>query len=246
MPASADFTLKITLALTTQLRAMLDTLQPEPLKLDNIDALKKRKGIYQLYHAGTLVYVGSAKTALPTRLKQHRRKISGRLNIDVADMSYTCLYVDEDMTVLSPEKALMDAFKADGFCEWNFNGFGNKDPGVERDTTVLDTDHWDVSYPADLALPVPAIAAGDYDCTDFMKMLKAALPFNFRYQKKGPGIADYVGVTIHVPTAGLDAESLFKLLLGELPIGWRATVLPGYVILYKNSRAYPQGTILRP
>lgn len=245
MPASADFTLRITLALTSQLRSMLDTLRPEPLTIDNIEALKKRKGIYQLYHVETLVYVGSAKTSLPTRLNQHRRKISGRLNIDVADLSYTCLYVDEDMTVLSPEHALMDAFKADGSCEWNFNGFGNKDPGVARDTTELDTNHWDVKYPADLSLTVPAMSAGDYDCLDFMKKLKAALPFNFRYQKKGAGVGDYKGVTIRVPANAMDAASLFKLLVGALPPEWQATVLPGYVILYKNSRPYPQGTVLR-
>jgi Eco29kI restriction endonuclease len=246
MPASADFRLSITLALTSQLRDALASLTPVPLTRANLDALERRKGVYQLYHRGTLVYVGSAKTRLPTRLGQHLRKISGRENIDLADMAFTCLYVEEDMTVLSPEHNLMEGFKADGFCAWNYNGFGNKDPGVERDTTVLDPDHWDITYPVDLSLPVGAIAAGEHDLEAFMKELKGELPFNFRYQKKGPAIADYAGLRVTVPASGMTARRLFEAIVAVLPAGWHAWVLPGYVILYKNDRDYPQGRRIQP
>jgi excinuclease UvrABC nuclease subunit len=40
-----------------------------------------------LYHRRALVYVGKAGN-LKKRLAEHRHKISGRLNIDVADMGF--------------------------------------------------------------------------------------------------------------------------------------------------------------
>jgi hypothetical protein len=128
MAASGEFKLSISRALTDQLREHLAELTPEPLTPENLAALEKRQGIYQLYIGGELVYVGSAATTLPARLAQHMRKIAGRQNISINAVGFTCLYVDEDLTVLAPEDRLIKVFKDEGGSPWNFNGFGNKDP----------------------------------------------------------------------------------------------------------------------
>jgi len=46
---------------------------------------------------GALIYVGKADS-LKRRLGEHRRKISGRQNIDVAEMGYKCLFVHPNWT----------------------------------------------------------------------------------------------------------------------------------------------------
>ncbi len=130
---AAEFKLSITRALTEQLEEALGKLTPEPLTLTALDALKPRSGVYQLFHNGALVYIGKDAKSLPRRLAQHRRKVSGRTGIDVADMSFTFLYVDEDMDAVAPETQLIKRSKAVGVAQWNANGFGNKDPGGSRD-----------------------------------------------------------------------------------------------------------------
>ena len=77
-------------------------MEPAPLHPDYLDALAGGQGIYQLYHLQNLVYVGKANS-LKKRLNEHRDKISGRQRIDVAEMSFTCLYVHPNWTALAPE-----------------------------------------------------------------------------------------------------------------------------------------------
>lgn len=92
MSASREFKLSISKALTDQLHDALHELQPAPLTVDNVAAIEARQGVYQLYLAGDLVYVGSASGSLRARLTEHLEKLAGRANIASADVLYTCLY----------------------------------------------------------------------------------------------------------------------------------------------------------
>ncbi len=53
------------------------------------------------------------------QLPQDRR----RKNIDIAAMTFTCLYVDEDFGAVAPERLLINRHKGQGEAPWNYNGF---------------------------------------------------------------------------------------------------------------------------
>src|ERR1700760_2842582 len=143
MPFDGEFKLSISKALTDQLREHLLELTPEPLTTAALGLLQKRPGVYQLYKGDELVYVGSAAKTLPRRLTRHLRKISGRRHVRIEEMSFTCLYVDEDLTVLAPEERLIRLFQDEGSAPWNTNGFGNNDPGRRRDESHVSEGHFD-------------------------------------------------------------------------------------------------------
>ncbi len=234
MVNSARFSLSVTRALADQMSAALSQLTPARLTADALRLLEELPGVYQLYHRGELVYVGKADQSLPQRLDRHLAKLGGRLNIELADVTFTCLYVDEDLDAMAPEKMLIDRFRAQGRVRWNFNGFGNNDPGQQRDTTVYRTDHFDVLYPADLSVRVEGIDAGIQVVVELVAAMKARLPYVFRIGKH----AELSRVTVLVPGHDPTAGQLFALLAEAMP-GWQVTALPGYVIMYPERREYP-------
>lgn len=243
MAASGEFKLSISQALTDQLREHLAELTPEPLTPENLAALKKRQGIYQLYVGDELVYVGSAATTLPARLAQHMRKIAGRQNLSINEVGFTCLYVDEDLTVLAPEDRLIKVFKDEGGSSWNFNGFGNKDPGRNRDSSHVSDDHFDRQYPIQLGWRCETIEAGTRDVSELLVELKSALPFLLRYERTQRAEDDYESAEIAVPSKGMTAEALLDLVAAALP-EYQVTALPGYVIVYREERDYPSGRVI--
>jgi len=244
MPASGEFRLSISRALTDQLREHLAELTPESLTAASLARLEKRQGVYQLYKSGELVYVGSASGMLPQRLGQHMRKIGGRQNISIAEMAFTCLYVDEDLTVLAPEERLIKVFQGEGAAPWNTNGFGNNDPGRKRDESHVSEGHFDSLYPINLDWLCDSIKAGDRNAAQLLSELKRALPFVLRYQSTPRAKLEYAEVDVMVPSDGLTAEALLKLVAEALH-GYQVTALPGYVIVYLEEKDYPSGRVIR-
>lgn len=241
MPATAEFRLSVTRALSDQLAEALSRLTPMPLTVDNIHTLEERGGVYQLYYKGGLVYIGKADRSLLDRVSMHRRKLSGRLNLSPGEISCTAMYVDEDLSAVAPEALLIARHRDEGGAPWNFNGFGNNDPGRERDTSKVALTHFDTQYPANLEYVVP-IPVGSYAVGDLLMRLKSALPYVFRYQdaRKRPSDQppDYWHNFLMVEAEELTARRLFERLAESLP-GWQITALPGYVVMYKESRDYP-------
>lgn len=241
MANSAEFKLSVTRALADQMAGALDSLTPGPLTNEALAALAPRPGVYQLYHQSTLVYVGKADQSLPQRLERHRFKLGGRMNIALADVTFTCLYVDEDLDALAPEKMLIDRFKSEGSAPWNFNGFGNNDPGQQRDTTRVKPDHFDARYPANLDVVVDRIEPGRHAAGELVSVMKAALPYLFRYATTGKRPHRDLAaapVVIEPDREPFTVDYLFAALADVLP-GWQITALPGYVIMYPESRDYP-------
>lgn len=243
MAASGEFRLSISKALTDQLHAHLQVLTPEPLTPENLAALERRRGVYQLYVGGDLVYIGSAAGSLPARLRKHMRKISGRQNISIEEVGFTCLYVDEDLTVLAPEDRLIEVFKEEGVSPWNFNGFGNNDPGRRRDATLMPPGHFDHLFPIRLDWPC-GIEAGTRDAHKLLKELKKALPFVLRFEKSDKAKALYGRTKITVPADHMAAEDLLRVIAKGLP-GFQVTAFSGYVIIYRERRKYPDARIIR-
>lgn len=243
MSASGEFKLSISQALTDQLREHLAELTPAPLTPENLALLDKRQGIYQLYKDRQLVYVGSASDALPRRLGLHLRKIRGRRNISIEEIAFTCLYVDEDLTVLAPEDRLIKVSQSEGAAPWNTGGFGNNDPGRRRDESHVSENHFDSLYPIELEWPCDPIKAGDQTAAELLAKLKRALPFVLRYERTSTAKRDYGDVDISVPSDGMPAKALLELIADALP-RYQVTALPGYVIVYLEEKNYPSGLVI--
>ncbi|WP_435590806.1 GIY-YIG nuclease family protein [Nocardia sp. bgisy118] len=229
-----DFRLSITKALGDQLSEALGRLGTAPLDAASVARLHDRPGVYQLYLDGEFVYVGKADASLPARLGDHLRKISGRRNIDLASVSFSCLYVAEDFSALAPERLLINHHKGLGNIPWNNNGFGNKDPGRERDTTRLKNTHFDVEFPIDPRTLVKGLQAGRISLHAFLKALKAGLPYNFRYTDP----TDSKQIFVDLPRAALSADDAFRIVSEALAAKWQITALMGYVIMYQESKQY--------
>lgn len=240
MPCSAEFRLSVTRALGDQLAELLSQLTPAPLTEESLQVLDPRPGVYQLYHQGELVYVGKADSSLPQRLGQHRFKLSGRLNVDPEAVGFTCVYVEEDLEAVAPERLLINRFREQGGVPWNTNGFGSNDPGQRRDTTVFEGNHFDVLYPADLEHPMPEVAPGTYSAAELAITIKSALPFVFRFKtvRRGRPHQDFYLASVVVPEPNMSADQLFGLLADAMP-EWQITVLPGYVVMYPAGGSFP-------
>lgn len=230
----ADFKLSITRALADQLQSALGRLSPASLSVDEVSQLQQRPGVYVLFVDGSRVYVGKADN-LPARLTQHMRKLSGRIGpFSAGAVTFVCLYVDEDLEASAPEKLLIKAYQYEGGAPWNNNGFGNKDPGRNRDTTTVQANHFDALYPINLNFPVALDQAvvGDSNVLACLTNLKKKLPYLLRIGWKGHE-RELRTVKITVPAVELPVRQWIKLVVEALP-GWLATALPGYVILYKE------------
>ncbi|MFB7483097.1 GIY-YIG nuclease family protein [Streptomyces anulatus] len=233
-----DFRLSITQALGDQLADALDDLSPAPLTGPNLNELEDRPGVYQLYRNGKFVYVGKADKSLPTRILKHLRKVSGRQDISLSEMTFTCLYVAEDFSALAPEKLLIKNYKKRGEIPWNNNGFGNNDPGKRRDETVVKENHFDALFRIDLGRTIPRITSGVTTLAKLLAHVSKEAPYTFRYEKKKMGTA--YKKEIQVPETDLTVAQLFELIAINLPEEWQITVLPGRAIMYPdNRRNYP-------
>ena len=134
-----EFVFEIDRAIRTQVREKLE-VSPE-LRLSE-DVAAAKKGVYVLYWKGKLVYAGKAlHTTLKRRLAEHTRKISGRRNIALNQMTCRFLIIDSDWFVRAAEDALITSYKP----LWNASGFGSHVPGRGRPGTRVS--QWDQEFP---------------------------------------------------------------------------------------------------
>ena len=245
MSNRGEFRLSITRALGDQLATALNELSPAPLDWTHIKALARRPGVYQLYEDDSFVYVGKADSSLQDRLAEHLTKISGRL--EVGAMTFCCLYVEEDLHAVAPERLLIARYKGGGQVAWNNNGFGNNDPGKERDTTDFSKkpDHFDVLHPANLDWLCDDITPGSYSVAELLQALKDALPYVFRYQRS----VFHKEILTRVTPGTNTADQLFRLVataVSDVEPDWQITALPGYVIFYPRKGPYPSARRVYP
>ena len=238
---SGEFQLSITRAMRDQLAEGLDKLKAAQLNQEELERLKDRPGIYELYLNGGSrehrVYVGKATNKLPERLGDHLKKLSGRKGIDINEVRFKCLYVNEDLDAASPEKMLIKMYRADGSSPWNNSGIGGNDPGRNRDHTVVSAKHFDARYPVSPDREVDNLTAGNQPLYRLLDEAKKNLPYLFRYEATTIR-RDHKKVHVTVPSGSVPFTQILRLALAALPEGWQATALPGYVILYKESAEY--------
>ncbi len=234
---SADFRLSITRALADQLAATLAPLTPAPLTAANLARVEPRPGVYVLFVYGERVYVGKAASSLADRLGQHLRKLSGRTGIELSSVTFACVYVDEDLDAAAPEKLLIKRYRKHGSIPWNTNGFGNKDPGRNRDTSIVKEVHFDATYPINLD-HVVTLASGTRFLGQVLDSVKTDLPYLLRYDNSKLAKVSFNKTTVTLPAYPVTVRRLAHSIINTLPSGWQLTALPGYLILYFESRPY--------
>ena len=70
--------------------------------------------------------------------------------------------------------------------------------------------------------------------------MKKEVPYLLRYDTKHN---DYKKLSVKVLNDGMPAIELMTLITKSLP-GWQSTRFPSHMILYKENREYPQGTVI--
>ncbi|WP_170208621.1 Eco29kI family restriction endonuclease [Micromonospora pisi] len=190
-----------------------------------------------LFLDGERVYVGKAARSLQDRLSQHYQKISGRSGIDLNDVRFVCVYVDEDLDAAAPEKLLIKKYRAHDSIPWNTNGFGNKDPGRNRDTSLVKKVHFDATYPIDLGYRL-SLEPGSQPVAAALEVAKRELPYLLRFDNGVAAKKIYRDTTVSIPDEPMVATDLIEHLIRALPHGWQLTALPGYLIMYAEDREY--------
>lgn len=239
----AEFRLSITQALADQLTATLDRLNPEPLSPEAIREVDNRPGVYVLYRNRQRVYVGKAAELLRDRLMDHHKKISGRSGISVSEMTFVCSYVDEDLDAAAPEKLLIKKYRSSEKLPWNANGFGNKDPGRRRDKSLVRAKHFDAQYPIDLDRVVE-VDPPRGDVESILRVAKARAPYLIRYTSDARDLDILRGVTVDLGSREISIRDLIGNIIRALPMGWQATALPGYLILYPETTRYSSALLM--
>ncbi|WP_075662760.1 hypothetical protein [Streptomyces acidiscabies] len=248
---SDQFRLSITEALSKQLYAALRRLEPAPLVPDNLAALApqaatlglpRMSGVYQLFRQlpgeeePQLTYVGKADEPLPDRLGNHLYKLSGREGISLGEMSFKCLFVEEDLSSVSPEKMLIKEHLKTGKIVWNNRGFGNNDPGRNRDKTVIKSNHFDLEFPIDLSREVEGLTPGVQSLHDVLVTIKRGIPFLFRFKHS----AAFKALMVTVPDGAMTVDEALRFVAQHLTGKWQICSLLGWVIMYDDSpTTYP-------
>ncbi|MGK5738126.1 GIY-YIG nuclease family protein [Micromonospora sp. URMC 103] len=234
---TAEFRLSITKALADQLETTLRPLKPALLTPAHLSRVSARPGVYTLYFDGQRVYVGKAAKSLQDRLTQHLRKLSGRTGIASDAVRFVCVYVDEDLDAAAPEKLLIKKYRKHDSIPWNTNGFGNKDPGRNRDTSVVKAAHFDATYPINLDYQC-RLQPGAQPLAAVLEEAKAQLPYLLRFDTSAGAKKIYRDASLTIPDQPMTTRNLAHQLIASLPAGWQLTALPGYLIMYQEDRRY--------
>lgn len=247
---SDQFRLSITEALSKQLYAALSRLEPAPLTQENLDALAplaeklglpSKAGVYQLFRQEPgepreLAYVGKADEPLPDRLGNHLYKLAGREGVSIDEISFRCLFVEEDLSAVSPEKMLIKQHLKTGNIVWNNRGFGNNDPGRNRDRTTIKSTHFDLEFPIDLSRKVEGLTSGEQSLHSVLWEIKRGIPFNFRFKHS----AAFKEQMVTVPEGDMTVDEAFRFVAQHLTGKWQVCALLGWVIMYDDSPStYP-------
>lgn len=237
-------------ALLIRLISELDRVVPALLCSDNLLEIPEQQGVYQLFLDGRLVYVGKtdAEAGLRRRLTRHARKIMHRKNLQPSQVTFKAvrIYV---FTAMDLEADLIRHYGGVKNIAWNGSGFGSNDPGRERDTTNIKPENYDAKFPIDITREIDfSIFEGEAAASAFAR-LRDSLPFTFRYQSSGGNSRkphpDLTGTMVDALCGPMSPKDAISHIVARLPVKWQATLLLGYIILYKEApRAYPQSAVI--
>jgi hypothetical protein len=254
MQGFAEFEFDLPKALREELIQLLDSMDTGVLDATVAGRIPEAQGVYQLFHKGTLVYIGKtdAEAGLRTRLGRHAWKMMHRPNLQ-GSVEFKAVQILV-FTAMDLETQLIKHYRKAGAVAWNGSGFGSNDPGRERETTNKDPDGFDASYPIsiDLRLEQP-LEPGEVTVIGALAHLKSTLPYTLRYEtlrnekgkaQRGKHHLDLAEPRITVPGEPQTVRQIMGLIAGALGADWQATVFASHVILYKENRQYKFGKII--
>lgn len=236
-------------ALLSQLLDVLGAMERGPLSHEHVTAVvPEAQGVYQLFHNDKLVYVGKtdAESGLRRRLQRHAFTILSRHNLDVSQMTFKAVRVLV-FSAMDLETALIRHYRENGSPSvWNGSGFGNNDPGRQRDLTALRADGFDANYPINIDLPI--ITEGltaPRSALDLLAQVSSRLPYTLRHEKTVAATALLRATSVAPRSPTTTMRELMTQVVAALPPGWQATKLSGRVILYQEHQdRYPGGEII--
>ena len=257
IPGYNEFELDIESVLRAQIPNFFDQVAAAPLTHEAVLALPEgAKGAYMLLHRGTPVYAGKtdSRHGFHDRLRRHWYTLQYRKNIRIEDMSFKAVRIMV-FSNFDVEAILIEEMrKRDGaHLTWNDSGFGSNDPGHNREDQ--ETAEFDDTYPIDIDRPLRVIQAGWRNLHELLVYAKDQLPFLLRYetdekgrkgkkvtyQKYTVGHAEQRAAEVDIPTDAPTMRELMTIIVKALP-GWRVTVFPGRVILYRDQEDYTFAT----
>lgn len=229
-----------------QLKDLLESLPFTPLNDATLAALRQYQtdndtvqGVYLITIDGVPRYVGKADD-VADRLTQHLRKLSGRRNIDLAQIGYKALLLDKSMSTAANEGILIQMFKESHGDLWNGTGFGSKDPGAGRDNTRPGP--FDRLHPIREDFPVENV--NDVETIgSLLEKMKPQLPYTaFRYEID----PELRALEINLRGVPRDALSLVSAVVEKLGAGWKGVVLSFGMVIYKTNNTYRYGREILP
>lgn len=243
-----EYEIDIEKVLRADLPTVLAGIPMAPLTAEAVRCIPEfAKGAYVLYENGHPVYAGKTDTrhGFRQRLDRHAYTVQHRHNLDPATLSFKAIRIMvfsnfdvEAILIGELRKGDPDALK------WNDSGFGSNDPGHNRE--AQEPADFDKERPIDIDRPIELFASGAHALFPLFVAMKAWLPYTFRYQTdKGRGYrvghADHRDAPPITIAEGevVTVRSIICKALAVMPEGWRATVFPDRVILYKEARSYP-------
>lgn len=245
-----EYEIDIEKVLRNELPQVVEAVPIAPLTSDAVMAIPAgAKGAYVLFEDGHPVYAGKTDTThgFRQRLGRHATTIQHRHNLNPATIGFKAIRILV-FSNFDVEAILIKALrKADPTAlAWNTSGFGSNDPGHNRETQ--EPAAFDVQRPIDIDRPL-GMTGGTYALLELLIALKDGLPYLLRFQtdhllgKRYPehyrkGHADQRAAA-NVVVLGLDTmREILRKALAVLPDGWRVTIFPDRVILYKEPATY--------
>lgn len=233
--------------LLEELVTLFGEMPSGPLTPTALNSVGDDQGVYQLFKDDELVYIGKtdSEAGLKNRLARHSIKIQSRLNLNVSQVTFKAIRVFV-FTAMDLESLLIKHYTAErGRPEWQLSGFGSNDPGRERDTSKAGP--FDAMYPIDLDVTVTIEAPEQELSVAFLlSQMKRQLSYNIRFQRSGKKVhPDLQNTTVEIDAKSSSVRDLLKLVKASLGSEWQITALPGYIIIYKESRNYPSGEVIQ-
>ena len=220
------------------------------LDQSNTFAIPDEQGVYQLFLDNRLVYIGKTDgdAGLKSRLSRHAKKLLHRHGLDPTRVSFKAVRVFV-FTAVDLEGDLIRHYGGVKAVDWNGSGFGSNDPGKERDTSKVKSDHFDAKFPIDLDRTLDISVKEGETAAETLLRLKSVLPYALRYQNAGGNWRnahpDLARSTLTYLKGPLTARSVLQHIASCLPHGWHITALLGYVIMYKDDkRSFPSGAVV--
>lgn len=255
MEGFAEFEFDLPRALKAELIGLLDGMETGLLQTEVTAEVPEAQGVYQLFYADQLVYIGKtdAEAGLRTRLTRHARKILHRPTL-IGAVRFKAVRIMV-FTAMDLETQLIKHYRAGdaGAAAWNGSGFGSNDPGRERETTNKSPEGFDAQHPINIDIPGALLEPGIVTVAQAVAALKAALPYTLRYEtlrnargraQRGQPHADLLATKVTITAGPQTARGLMQGIRAALGADWQATAFVSHVILYKENRPYQYGEIL--